>query len=171
MDKKQIPTLLAIVGIAAAALVYFLYFQPTNEEIERLKAEDMQLQARITELETLRDQRDFFIEETERFSKSIDEIYDQFPENVMAEDAIRESIDIEDGSNVTMMAIEYDPAEAVYNPIATSVEGMKAAGLGATPIMEQTAGAAAEGEEEAPAPAPDPNAPVHILSNKVHLNK
>jgi hypothetical protein len=110
-----------------------------------MKSEDAQLEARIQELEALRDQRDYFIEETEKYAEKVEEIYDLFPENVMAEDAIRESMDVEDGSNSEMFSIMYSSAEAVYNPIATSVEGMKAAGASAS-SSGNAEGESAEGE-------------------------
>ena len=108
MDKKQIPLLLGLLGVVAAVMVYLFYFKPTMEHVNQLKAEDVKLQARITELEALRDQRDFFIEETEKMSKKVDEIYEQFPENVLPEDAIWEAIDTQDKAGGANLVIGYD---------------------------------------------------------------
>ncbi len=141
MNKKQIPLLLGLLGVAAAVLVYVLVFSPTKEKVSRLRAEDQQLMARIAELEALRDQRDYFIEETEKMSAKIDEIYAQFPGGVMAEDAIREAMDFEDGSAVENNGIAYDVPLSVYKPIGVSVESMKAS--------------TADMEADTPAPTPD----------------
>ena len=144
MKKNQIPMILGLLGVLAAIAVYMLVFRPTKEKVDRMRAEDKQLEARIAELEALRDQRDFFIEETERYSAIIDEIYAQFPAGVLAEDAIREAIDMEDGSSSENTGISYDTPASIYKPIGVSVESMKAANTGAEP--------------DAPTPAPDANA-------------
>ena len=158
MKKNQIPMILGLLGVLAAVAVYMLVFKPTKEKVDRMKAEDKQLEARIAELEALRDQRDFFIEETERYSAIIDEIYAQFPAGVMAEDAIREAIDIEDGSAVENTGIKYDVAASVYKPIGVSVESMKASNAGAeadTPAPTADAAGGAGDVDAAPAPAAD----------------
>jgi len=155
MKKNQIPMILGLLGVLAAVAVYMLVFKPTKEKVDRMKAEDKQLEARIAELEALRDQRDFFIEETERYSAIIDEIYAQFPAGVLAEDAIREAIDMEDGSSSENTGISYDTPASIYKPIGVSVESMKAANSGAeadTPApAADTAGA--DDVDAAPAPA------------------
>jgi hypothetical protein len=155
MKKNQIPMILGLLGVLAAVAVYMLVFKPTKEKVDRMKAEDKQLEARIAELEALRDQRDFFIEETERYSAIIDEIYAQFPAGVLAEDAIREAIDMEDGASSENTGISYDTAASIYKPIGVSVESMKAANAGTeadTPAPDANAGNA-DDVDAAPAPA------------------
>jgi len=160
MKKNQIPIILGLLGVLAAVAVYMLVFKPTKERVDRMKAEDKQLEARIAELEALRDQRDFFIEETERYSAIIDEIYAQFPAGVLAEDAIREAIDMEDGSSSENTGISYDTPASIYKPIGVSVESMKAANSGAEPDtpapaeVDASADAAASVDDVDGAPAP-----------------
>ena len=157
MKKNQIPIILGLLGVLAAVAVYLLVFKPTKERVDRMKAEDKQLEARIAELEALRDQRDFFIEETERYSAIIDEIYAQFPAGVLAEDAIREAIDMEDGSSSENTGISYDTPASIYKPIGVSVESMKASNAGAeadTPAPAADAGSA-DDVDAAPAPSAD----------------
>lgn len=157
MKKNQIPIVLGLLGVLAALAVYMLVFKPTKEKVDRLKAEDKQLMTRIAELEALRDQRDFFIEQTEILSAKIDEIYAQFPAGVLAEDAIREAIDFEDGSAAENNGISYDAPASVYKPIGYSVESMKATTEGAqadTPTPAPDANAAASDDVDAAEPAP-----------------
>ncbi|MBR6329777.1 MAG: hypothetical protein IKR68_09055 [Lachnospiraceae bacterium] len=143
MDKKQIPLLLGLLGVVAAVMVYLFYFKPTMEHVNQLKAEDVKLQARITELEALRDQRDFFIEETEKMSKKVDEIYEQFPENVLPEDAIWEAIDTQDKAGGANLVIGYDKGISVYKPIGVSVDEMAA-----SQAASEDADSAEEGDSE-----------------------
>ncbi len=156
MDKKQIPILLGLLGVAAGVLVYMLYFKPTMENVARLKAEDAQLQARIAELESLRDQRDFFIEETEKMGEKVEEIYAELPENVMAEDAIRQAIDIQDRALGKNIEIDYLEPVSIYSPIGTKLEDM-----GGSDVLNMededaaadTAAASDDVDADAPAPA------------------
>jgi len=161
MDKKQIPLLLGLLGVAAGVLVYMLYFKPTMENVARLKAEDAQLQARIAELEALRDQRDFFIEETEKMGEKVEEIYAELPENVTPEDAIREAIDIQDKAMGNNLQIAYAEPVSIYTPIGTKLEDMGGSAVlneveGGDAAAAETADAdAAETDPDAaPAPAP-----------------
>lgn len=124
VSKKDIQMLLGFVGVLAAVLVYLLYFKPTMEKVKGIEASNVKLEERIKELEELKSQKEFFLEETEKYSEKVDEIYAQFPEDIYAEDIIQAGIDMEKNSDVVIESFEIENPVNIYNPIACSLDEM-----------------------------------------------
>lgn len=126
ISKKDLCVLIGALGILAAIAVFFLVYKPKNEETSAMKEECVELSNKVAELENLKAQKDYFVGETERMKQEIKETYMLFPTSVQAEDAVKESIDIEVASHAIMTSISYEPVESVYTPIAESVDSMPA---------------------------------------------
>lgn len=126
VSKRDIQILIGFIGVAAAALVYFLVFRPKMAATDALNAENATLNERVTQLEAIYDQWDFFEEETERMSNEVDEMVAHFPANVLPEDVVFEAIELENDSMAEVKTIGINDAEVLYNPIGYSVEDMNA---------------------------------------------
>ena len=87
-SKKEILILLVLVGVLAIIASYFLVFQPKTEEAEALERENQELIARINDLSSKMDNKDSYIEETERMKQEIDELFESFPVDVREEDGV-----------------------------------------------------------------------------------
>lgn len=138
--------LLAVLGIGAVLAVYLLYFKPTQEDTQRLKADNQRLQARIRELEALRDQKDFFEAEIARYTEAVDAIYAQFPADLYPEDVITQGIEMEDASLIEVSTFQIEEPISIYKPI-----GCKLTDLSNVPTTSSansdTAAAAPAGDE------------------------
>lgn len=149
--KKDIQMLLGLVGVLAAVLVYLMYFKPTMAAVEGINRSNSQLEDRIKELEELKSQKDFFLEETAKYSEKIDEIYNQFPEDIYAEDIIQAGIDMEKNSDVVIGEFMIENPVNIYNPIGCSLDE-----------MENTTSAAKAKEDVAAANAGESNEPAEL---------
>lgn len=87
-SKKEILILLVLVGALAVVASYFLVFQPKTEEAEALEQENQELVARINDLSSKMDNKDSYIEETERMRQEIDKMFESFPVDVREEDGV-----------------------------------------------------------------------------------
>jgi|GEM_PF-5631583 len=121
LSKKDLAMLLAVLGIGAVLAVYLLYFKPTQEDTQRLKADNQRLEARIKELEALRDQKEFFESEIARYTEAVDEIYAQFPAGLYPEDVITQGIEMEDASLVAVSTFQIEEPVSIYKPIGTKL--------------------------------------------------
>lgn len=81
-DKKIILVLLII---AVVALPYVFVIKEKRIETETVKAENIELQARLDYLKELETQRDFFVEQTEKNNKERDKIIASFPADIRQE--------------------------------------------------------------------------------------
>ena len=87
-SKKEILILLVLLGALAIIASYFLVYQPKTEEAEALEQENQELIARINDLSSKMDNKDSYIEETERMRQEIDELFESFPVDVREEDGV-----------------------------------------------------------------------------------
>lgn len=161
LSKRDIQMLLGVIGVAAAALVYFMYFKPTQEDTQRIKSENQQLEARIAELESLEAQREFFLEEIDKNEEKVAEIYDQFPGGLLPEDIVQDTIDMQDASQVLVESFNMSEPVSIYTPI-----GCKLADMSAAPA-NNAAQDTAEGEEAAPAAEESAETGYDALQEKV----
>lgn len=81
-DKKIILILLII---AVVALPYVFVIKEKRIETETVKAENIELQARLDYLKELETQRDFFVKKTEENNKERDKIIASFPADILQE--------------------------------------------------------------------------------------
>lgn len=81
-DKKII---LVLMIIAVIALPYSFVIKDKRVETEAIKAETIELQNRLAELQEMDKQRDFYITETDRLNKERDKIIAMFPADIRPE--------------------------------------------------------------------------------------
>lgn len=105
-DKKIIYILLIAMIIA---LPYFFYIKDTKVATEALVAQNVELQNRLTYLQGLDSQRDFYIEETEKMNVSRNEIIASFPADIRQE-------------NYTMFLLETEYSSLTINPDTLEAE-------------------------------------------------
>lgn len=88
VSKRDILLLLGFLGILAAVCSYLFVFQPTTEKNEALVQENKQLEERIADLQSKKENRDTYESETARMRREMEEIYQLFPVDVREENAI-----------------------------------------------------------------------------------
>lgn len=88
VSKRDILILVGFLGILAAVCSYLFVFQPTTEKNEALVQENKQLEDRIADLQSKKENRDTYESETARMRREMEEIYQLFPVDVREENAI-----------------------------------------------------------------------------------
>ena len=58
VSKKDVLLLLGLLGVLAVVSAYMLVFQPTMEKTEALKEENLQLEARIADLQSKKENKE-----------------------------------------------------------------------------------------------------------------
>ncbi len=114
VSKKDLLLLLGLCGVLAAALVYFFVYQPFMQKSDALETENNSLSVRIAELEAMEAKREEYITETEDMNRQIASVYNLFPSNVMAEDAIYLAIYEESLAPLQVNGITIEPQEVQY---------------------------------------------------------
>lgn len=116
VSKRDVLLLLGLLGVLAFVCSYFLAFQPTMEKADALEQENIQLQARITDLSSKMDNKDSYLSETERMNGEIDAIFREFPVDVREEDSILLAINQELISPMLISSISISACEPVGLP-------------------------------------------------------
>lgn len=88
VSKRDILLLVGFLGILAAVCSYIFVFQPTTEKNEALVQENMQLEARIADLQVKKNNKDTYESQTAQMRREMEEIYQLFPVDVREENAI-----------------------------------------------------------------------------------
>ncbi len=114
VSKKDIKLLIALLGILALVLVYFLVYKPLGEKTTVFEAENATLGKRVQELQALADQEPFFKEEIVRFTAENNEILNRFPADVRSEDAIMLATEMGYASPAVIFSVSMEDAEEVY---------------------------------------------------------
>ena len=94
-SKKEILILLAFLGILAAVCSYVFAFSPNMEEAEALEQENIELQARVDDLNSKMQNKDSYIQQTADMNQEMDAILKRFPVDVREEDGVLLSINQE----------------------------------------------------------------------------
>jgi hypothetical protein len=102
--------LIALIGVLAVVLSYFLVFAPTSEKNETLTNENAQLNARISELKGMQEKEEEYISETERLNQEVSVFLMEYPSYLMYENGIMDVVDLEKatGAFVSTMTLS-DP--------------------------------------------------------------
>ena len=108
VSKKDVLLLLGLLGVLAVVSAYMLVFQPTMEKTEALKEENLQLEARIADLQSKKDNKDSYESQTAQMRREIDEIYQLFPVDVREENAVYLAINQELLSPMEVESITID---------------------------------------------------------------
>lgn len=86
--KSEINILIMLIGILLAVLSYFVVYSKFTEKRDTLVAENAKLQSEVDALQQLADNKQFYIDETNRMDNEIQDILSGFPGEVRAEDHV-----------------------------------------------------------------------------------
>ncbi|MBP5608161.1 MAG: hypothetical protein J6X66_07840 [Lachnospiraceae bacterium] len=111
LSDRDSKIILVLLIVAIIALPYVLYTKGLREDTEVVKGENVNLEARLEELQEMNKNRDFYVAETERMKKERDKLIDSFPAEV-------------DQENYTMFLqyLEYNAAVKAAEQMAALLE-------------------------------------------------
>ena len=82
LSDRDSKIILVLLIIAVVVLPYVLYTKNLRADTELIKSENVDLKARLEELQEMNKNRDFYIAETERMQKERDELIASFPAEI-----------------------------------------------------------------------------------------
>jgi len=85
LSDRDSKIILILLIVAVIVLPYVLYTKGLREDTEVIKGENIELQARLDELQEMNKNRDFYIAETKRMQKERDELIASFPAEINQE--------------------------------------------------------------------------------------
>lgn len=88
VSKRDILLLIGFLGILIGACSFLFVFQPTMEKADAIQQENMELQSRIADLQSKKNNKDTYESETAKMEQEMKEIYQLFPVDVREENAI-----------------------------------------------------------------------------------
>lgn len=88
VSKRDILILIGFLGILIGACSFLFVFQPTMEKADAIQQENMELQSRIADLQSKKNNKDTYESETAKMEQEMKEIYQLFPVDVREENAI-----------------------------------------------------------------------------------
>lgn len=88
VSKRDILILIGFLGILIGVCSFLFVFQPTMEKADALQQENMELQSRIADLQSKKNNKDTYESETAWMEQEMKEIYQLFPVDVREENAI-----------------------------------------------------------------------------------
>lgn len=109
VSKRDILLLVGFLGILAGVCSFFFVYQPAMEKADALEQENQQLQSRISDLRSKKENRDTYQTETARMNQEMKEIYQLFPADVREENAILLAINQELVSPLKVKSVTIDP--------------------------------------------------------------
>lgn len=105
MSSKDKKLLIMLVGILFMALSYFTMYRGNVTKAENLRAENVTLSARVSELEAVQDKCPQYESDMETMNAEIDRIIDQFPVYLREENNIMDVVHLEDEANVFVSSL------------------------------------------------------------------
>ena len=88
IKKSEVNILIMLIGILLAVLAYFVVYYSFTEKKDILAAENATLQSEVDELQKLADNKQFYIDETNRMDNEIQDILSTFPGEIRQEDQV-----------------------------------------------------------------------------------
>ena len=82
LSDRDSKIILLLLIVAVVVLPYVLYTKNLRADTEMIKGENIELQARLEELQEMNKNRDFYIAETQRMQKERDELIASFPAEI-----------------------------------------------------------------------------------------
>lgn len=95
VKKSEINILIMLIGILLAVLSYFVVYSKFTEKKDALAVENATLQSEVDALQQLADNKQFYIDETNRMDNEIQDILSSFPGETRAEDHVMYSAGLE----------------------------------------------------------------------------
>lgn len=105
MSSKDKKLLIMLVGILFMAFSYFTMYRGNVTKAENLRAENVTLGARVSELEAVQDKCPQYESDMETMNAEIDRIIDQFPVYLREENNIMDVVHLEDEANVFVSSL------------------------------------------------------------------
>lgn len=93
--KSEINILIMLIGVLLAVLSYFVVYNNFSEKKDALAAENVTLQSEVDELQKLADNKQHYIDETNRMDNEIQDIMSGFPGELRAEDEVMYAANLE----------------------------------------------------------------------------
>ena len=115
-QKNKILLLIACVGIFAALLTFLYVFQPCQEKADAIVAQNTQLQAEVTRLETIASNKEKYEEEIMKMRNNITYFVERYPADILPEDTIMFIDEMEDINGVAITAVGFGSASEVVYP-------------------------------------------------------
>ncbi len=153
MKSSEKALLLGLAGVAIAVISIFYVAKPNIETYNNIKAENVTLQARLSELQQKQADREFYLAQTEELQQKFDETLEAFPADLNQEISIMFVQGIKDEYDFDVASLGLGQPEQFYtlglNGSDTALEGDAAAADTSTEAATETATEAAT--EAAPA--------------------
>lgn len=105
MKKSDVNILLMVIGIALAAVCYFLVYQNLVEKTDALEASNAALEQEVNYLQDLADNKQQYLDDTAAMQTRIDEIKAQFPAQYLPEDEILYVVGVEEAYDTEVSSI------------------------------------------------------------------
>lgn len=140
MSSKDKKLLIMLVGILFMAFSYFTMYRGNVTKAENLRAENVTLGARVSELEAVQDKCPQYESDMETMNAEIDRIIDQFPVYLREENNIMDVVHLEDEANVFVSSLTI--ADPVIVDTSAASQGTDASADAAETDAAETAAAA-----------------------------
>ena len=88
MNRKDVQLLILVLGILVAVLSWQFVYNPNQEKVEQVSAENATLRTTISELEALNDNKEQYLADIETMTQECDEITNRFPSGFLLEDEV-----------------------------------------------------------------------------------
>lgn len=118
-DKK---ILLIVLGIAIVALAYMCAYRPLVEKKDTLEVENQALSQEVEYLQTLMNDKEWYLSETERMNVEMDDIKAQFPAELYPEDEIFYASNVETKYSLVSKGLTMPISEEVNVGVAAAVD-------------------------------------------------
>lgn len=112
-SSKQVAMYVALVGVLALVVVYFLVYKAYMDKAEQITASNATLSARVNELKEYYDDLDFYNGEIEMMENQIYTWFDEFPADVLEEDILVLALDTEKVAWIDYSSINMGTKEAL----------------------------------------------------------
>lgn len=113
VKKSEVNFLIMLVGILLVVLSYFVVYNKFAKKKDALSAENATLQAEVDELQKLADNKQFYIDETNRMDGEIQDILAGFPGEIRAEDQVMYTAGLETMYSVWVNGLSIGDTELV----------------------------------------------------------
>jgi hypothetical protein len=133
-NKNQVLLLIGLLGVAIAALSYFLVYKPNTEKAETQEAQNAVLAQEVAQLEQLYEQMPQYREDTERLQSENSEFEARFPADIRYEDSIMTVYNMETDTRTQVDSIAFGGIVAVpYETASADTSADASASTDTTP--------------------------------------
>lgn len=95
ITKRDAALLIGLGGILIAVAVYYFVYMPLGDKQRALEAENVTLQQRVDDLQTMANNKEFYASEIERMTNENNALMDQFPADVREEDMVMQAVGLQ----------------------------------------------------------------------------